>query len=152
MSDSKLFKETLSDENLSEELLGEDVMVSNVKRTSRLEINMSKIPFKSAKRVPCLIPKPSKLHPQSCEDNKVVTYKRISGQKFYSEDPLCKSEVQKDIRSLLQKAIKIRSLCLDDLNNPPSKPLHFDAKLDLTFVKTRVCKGPKIFPHKEPES
>ncbi|CAI2367359.1 unnamed protein product [Moneuplotes crassus] len=117
------------DENLPDELLNEGAVVLRVKTTSHLTQNMSCTPFKSTKAVHLVSQVCLKKHNQDTSNKKPIIGTKLPSKKIHSQGPPCNSQVQMDIRSLLQKAIKIRNFYADDSDSSGSSPFNFAAKL-----------------------
>ncbi|CAI2367152.1 unnamed protein product [Moneuplotes crassus] len=112
------------EEDLSEEFLDENVSVSNINVSRTLEENMSKPLFnsriilgKEAKSKSCpfnklKLCKPSRV-PKLSNDNFLAVPSKIIASHKNSKASSSRSNLQSDIKALLNKAIRIRSLSND---------------------------------------
>ncbi|CAI2377306.1 unnamed protein product [Moneuplotes crassus] len=102
------------EENLSDQLLREDVEVSNIRVSMGIVKNMSSIPFGARYRQNQLKKVASfpvnKNQVNDWEFQKNCIPKKNTAKRIYSSSLPKTSDIQSDIRALLQKAIKIRHL------------------------------------------
>ncbi|CAI2382116.1 unnamed protein product [Moneuplotes crassus] len=105
------------DENLSEEFLDESTQVSSVNVSLNLEKNMSKPLFSSKLVAGEIYTSPScpsggfLQAPKLLEsEGPIATRKRLPFKKVYSYGPKGKSKLQRDISTLLQKAMRMKSV------------------------------------------
>lgn len=126
------------EENLSEELLGENVVACKIMTSSHLIQNMSRTPFRSAKAVPSFIVEGWKPYIKGSLRKKASTEKRLPVKKLHTYGPLRKSDTQNEIRCLLQKAIKIRHLCIDESDNLQTSTPIFGKNLQSNFCKYEI--------------